>query len=170
MKRVLAALLLLGATAPAMAQMPPPPGDSMPDGPGPGGRSMRGPHGMQQMFASMSPAGRATMMAAFKSADPRMSHEASNAARDRMLAVLDADRLDPVALKRAMDEEREASSAAKLKQQGAMLVAFQQLSVTDRRAFVADARAMRARMDARMAEMRKRGGGPDGMMPPPPME
>ena len=172
MKRVLAALLVLGATVPAMAQMPPPPpGDAMSDGPGgPGGRSMRGPHGMQQMFASMSPAGRATMMAAFKSTGPRMSHEATKAARDRMLAVLDADRLDPVALKRAMDDEREASNGAKLKQQGAMLVAFQQLSVADRRAFVADARAMRARMDSRMAEMRKRGGGPDGMMPPPPME
>ncbi len=168
MKRVLAALLVLGLTVPAMAQMPPPPGDAMPDGPGgPGGRSMRGPHGMQQMFASMSPAGRTTMMAAFKNADPRMAHEATKAARDQMLAVLDADRLDPVALKRAMDDEREAASAAKLKQQGAMLVAFQQLSLADRRAFVADARAMRARMDSRMAEMRKR-GGPDGMMPPPP--
>lgn len=173
MKRVLAALLLLGATVPAMAQMPPP-GDSMPDGSGPGGpggrSSMRGPHGMQRMLGSMSETGRSTMMAAMKSVDPRMMHEATKAARDRMLAVLDADRLDPVALKRAMDDERESASAAKLKQQGAMLVAFQQLSLADRRAFVADARAMRARMDSRMAEMRKRGGGPDGTMPPPPME
>lgn len=169
MKRALAALLLLGATVPAMAQMPPPPPvDAMSDGAG--GRGMHGPHGMQQMFASMSPAGRATMMAAFKSTDRRMVHEATKAARDRMLAVLDADRLDPVALKRAMDDEREAASSAKLRQQGAMLVAFQQLSVADRHAFVADARAMRARMDSRMAEMRKRGGGPDGMMPPPSME
>nr|WP_295663162.1 hypothetical protein [Polymorphobacter sp.] len=166
MKRALVALLMLGATVPALAQMPPPS-----DAPDTYGRhsSWRGPRG-QPLFGAMSDTGRATMLAAMKSTDPHMVHAATKAARDRMLAVLDADRLDPLALKRAMDDEREAASAAKLKQQGALLVAFQQLSLADRRAFVADARAMRSRMDNRMAEMRKRGGGPDGMMPPPPMD
>lgn len=166
MKIAIAALMLLGTALPAAAQMPPPPGEMMPGGPdGPGRPPMRG---MKQMFASMSPAGRATMMASMKSADPKMSHMATQAARDRMLAVLDADRLDPVALKRAMDDERETSNGAKIKQQAAMLGAFEQLSLADRRAFVADARAMRARMASRMAEWNGGRGGPDAMMPPPP--
>ncbi len=167
MKFAIAALMLLGSALPAAAQMPPPPGEMMPGGPGPDGPGRPPMHGMKAMFASMSPAGRATMMASMKSADMRAGHMATQAARDRMFAVLDADRLDPVALKRAMDDERESANASKIKQQTALLTAFQQLSVADRRAFVADARAMRARMESREAAWRGHRGGPDGMPPPP---
>lgn len=161
MKLAIAALVLLGAALPVAAQMPPPPGEMMNGGPD---RPMRG--GMRQMFASMSDAGRATMMTAIKSADPKAGHVATQAARDRMLAALDADRLDTVALKRAMDDERESANAAKVRQQTALIGGFQQLSLADRRAFVADARAMRARVESRMAEMKGRRGGPDRMPPP----
>ncbi len=167
MKIVLTALILLGAALPAAAQMPPPPGEAMS---APGGRNrppLHDPmHGMKRMYGSMSEAGRATMMAAMRSTDPRAGHIATQAARDRMLAVLDADRLDAAALKRAMDDERASANAAKTRQQAAMLGAYQTLSLADRRAFVADARAMRARIDERMAET-KRDRTPDGTMPPP---
>ena len=156
----LSALLLLGAALPAAAQMPPPP-EMMPDGPG------RPPmRGMKHMFASMSPAGRAAMLAAIRSTDPKTSHAATKAARDRMLAVIDADRLDPVALKHAMDDEREAATTAKVREQVAMIGAFQQLSLADRRAFVADARAMRERVESQMAEMKARRGARVPMAPP----
>ena len=162
MKLALAALLLLGTALPAAAHMPPPPGEMMPDGPGrPPMPGMR-----QNMFASMSEAGRATMMAAMRGPDHKNAHMATKAARDRMLAVLDADRLDPVALRRAMDDEREAATAMKVKEQAGMLAAFQRLSLADRRAFVADARAMRSRMENRVS-LRGR-HGPDSVMQPAP--
>lgn len=157
----LGAALMLGVAAPTMAQVPPPPAGSVPDS----SAGVRGPHG--RMFGSMSEAGRTTMMDAMRGADPRGDHAATKAARDRMLTILDADRLDVGALKQAMDAEREAANAARIKHQSAMLVGFQKLSLADRKAFVADARAMRARMESRMGQ-----GGPRGRKgapPPPPM-
>ena len=150
---LMAAALLLGGTAPALAQMPPggPPGS---------------PHG--RMFASMSEAGRATMIEAMRAADPRADKGMTAGARDRMLAILDADRLDVAALRQAMDAEREAANAARVRHQTAMLAGFQKLSLADRKAFVADARAMRARMEGRMGQW-KRGDKRPPMPPPPPM-
>ncbi len=165
MKFAAAALtaLTIGAAMPAAAQMPPPPTGEMPDG------AMHGRG--NPMFAGMSDAGRTTMHAALKGADPRADHAATSAARDRMLAILDADRLDTTALKRAMDDEREAANAAKVRHQAALLAGFQQLSLADRKAFVANARAMRTRMEGRMGGWpgRRGPGGPGGPgMPPPP--
>ncbi len=179
MFRLAAVGLLLAGSAPVLADAPPPPpppagmmGDGGPGGPegGPprhGGRWGRG----HEPFASLSEAGRATMREAFKGGgDRKADHEAVAAARDRMLAVLDADRLDTGALKRAMDDERNAVNASRERQQAAMLAGFSKLSVADRKAFVADARALKARMAARVDEWRskRRPGGPDGDMPPPP--
>ncbi len=167
--RFAATLLLVAvAAAPAIAQVAPPPP------PGPPGEMMHDGRGRMHfgnsMFAGMSDAGKATMHGALHDGEPLADHEATHAARDRMLAVLDADRLDPVALRRAMDDEREAANAAKARRQGAMVAAFQQLSLADRRAFVVNARAMRNRVEDRMARWRGRGGpgGPAPMMPPPP--
>ena len=124
-------------------------------------------HG-NRMFAGMSEAGRATMRAALRGADPRGERAAVEAARDRMLAILDAERLDPVALKRAMDDERETASAAKARHQAALLAGFQQLSPADRHAFVANARAMRTRIEDRVEGMRgRREPGEPGMTLPP---
>ena len=167
--RAMALGLLLVGAAPAFAQMPPPPpaGANGMDG-------MRGMHGNRGgdrqggMFAGMSDAGRATMRDAMKAGgDPRVEHEAVKAARDRMLALLDADTLDTAALKRAMDDERKAAQASHEKRQAAMLAGFSKLSVADRKAFVANARAMKDRMEIRVRKLRPN-GGPDGDMPPPP--
>ncbi len=178
MVRALALGLLLAGAAPVLAQMPPPPPGSAPmvGMPGPdgamGGRMGHGPHGMmmgKRMFGDMSEAGRASMMEAMKAGADKGSHEQVKAARERMLAVLDTDRLDMGALKRAMDDERMTANANRERVQAAMLGGFAKLSVADRKAFVADARAMKSRMEERMGAWRGKRGGPGGdMMPPPP--
>jgi uncharacterized membrane protein len=157
--RLLAAALLLAA-APVLAQTPPPPPPGAAQGPG------RGHH--RGMFATLSPAGKATMREAMKGdmAARRGDREAVKAARDRMLAVLDAERLDVAALKKAMADERAAANASRERMQAAMAAGFAKLSLADRRAFVAEAKAMRARMDERMKGWKARGGDD---MPEPPM-
>lgn len=159
MTKLVAATLLLGAALPALAQVPPPPGAPITM------RPLGGPHG--RMFGAMSDAGRATMMSAMRSADARADKDAMRAARDRMLDVLEAPRLDVAALRAAMEDEREASNAVRVRHQAAMLQGFQQLSLDDRKAFVADARAMRERMDERMAERRQRRAERRGGAVPP---
>lgn len=167
--------LLLAGAAPVLAQMTPP----APPAGAPGKRGGMGDHMGDRMgaamFAGMSEAGKATMRDAMKAGgDPRTEHEAVKAARDRMLTLLDADTLDTAALKRAMDDERKAAQATHDKRQAAMLAGFTKLSVTDRKAFVTNARAMKARMEDRIGKMHggrgdMRGpGGPGGDMPPPP--
>lgn len=177
--RSTAIALLLAGAAPAFADAPPPPpppGDMMAGPPpgGPGGRWGPGHEGMGRegigrgMFASLSEAGRATMREAFRGGgDRRAEHDAVKAARDHMLDLLDNERLDTAALKRAMDDERNAANAGRERQQAAMLAAFTKLSLADRKAFVADARAMKDRMEQRMQQWRGR-RGPGGDMPPPP--
>jgi Spy/CpxP family protein refolding chaperone len=170
--------LLLAGAAPVLAQTPPPVAPAA----APGMSAYPGKHGGQRggdrmgggMFAGLSDAGKATMRDAMKAGgDPRTEHEAVKAARDRMLTLLDADKLDTAALKRAMDDERRAAEASREKRQAAMLAGFTKLSVADRKAFVANARAMKTRMEQRMGKMHgghgdMRGSGGD-MPPPPPM-
>jgi Spy/CpxP family protein refolding chaperone len=113
-----------------------------------------------RMFASMSEAGRATIREAMASGDTRRAEHAQiKAARDRMLTLLEAERLDTGALKRAMDEERNIANASRERRQAAMLTAFGKLSVADRKAFVADSRAMKSRMEERVEGWRARRGG-----------
>lgn len=166
------ALCALLLAAPALAQTPPAP----PAPPAAG--DMRGHHGRMmghRMFPSMSEAGRATIREAMMAGDDRKaSRQKVEAAREKLLAALAADRLDMAAVKRAMDEERAVAQAGRDARQAAMLAAFQKLSAEDRKAFAADSRAMKDRMGKRMAEWRERWqqrrghGGPRGDMPPPP--
>jgi uncharacterized membrane protein len=86
-----------------------------------------------------------------------------------MLTLLEADKLDSAALKRALDDERNAANANRERHQAAMLAGFTKLSVADRKAFVVDARAMKSRMESRMQHRRGKRGGMAGDMPPPPM-
>ena len=164
--RAVAAGLMLSAAAPVLAQA------AAPVAPvAPAGRMMRGGHGgmmHDRAFPSMSEAGRATMREAMAAGgDRKAEREAVKAARDRMLAILDAERLDSAALKRAMEEERNAANASRERHQTAMLAAFSKLSLADRKAFVADSRAMKARIETRMQEWRGKRGA-RGDVPPPP--
>jgi len=143
-----AALGLLIAASPVLAQTPPQATDApmmKRDGAGPHGSRMGG-----RMFASLSEAGRATMMEAMKASDFRGERTQVRAARDKMLTVLEADKLDMAALKKAMEEERSISAASHERRQAAMLTGFSKLSAEDRKAFVADARQMREKMQERM--------------------
>ena len=82
--------LLLAAAAPVAAQTPPPSA-------GAGMARMGGDRGMhgRGMFASMSEAGRKTMMEAMRAGgDRRAEREQVKAARDRMMTIIEADRLD----------------------------------------------------------------------------
>lgn len=145
-RRAMISAVLLSVSAATLAQSPPS-----------AGYTATAPHvpGMHNsMFAGMSEAGRAAMLAAMRGVDMHVGKAEVAAARDRMLAVLDAERLDPMALRRAMDDERAAvalQQAQQAKRQAAMLSGFEQLSLADRRAFVADARALRDRVEARAA-------------------
>lgn len=161
---VLAALL---AAAPALAQPAPPPAPAAPS-------SHHGGNGRQhgkadRMFPSMSEAGRATLREAMMAGEDRRASRAKvEAAREKMLTALDTDRFDAAAVKRAMDEERSLAEATKQARQAAMLAAFGKLSAADRKAFVADSRAMKNRMDKRMQGWRDRMRDRRGAPPPPP--
>jgi hypothetical protein len=123
---------------------------------GEGGERGR-PHG--PVFGSMSDAGRRIITGAMywmpgppgsppvRNREGDRDRDQVHAARDRILTLLSATRLDTVALRRAMDVERESANQIKLRHQAAMLAAFQRLSLADRRAFVTDARSMRERME-----------------------
>lgn len=161
-----AALLAASAVVPAAAQMPP---EQTPSAASEAA-SPRGERGERRgkMYASMSPAGRTTMWEAMRGGDPRGDRAAVKAARDRMLDIIDAPTLDVAALKRAMDDERRAAEAQQQRRQTAMLAAFQKLTPADRKAFVADSRALRDRFAERMQGRKGRRGGADGMAPPLP--
>jgi len=171
-KNALVAGLLL-ATAPVLAQSPPPspspPSAGSVPAPRGFGRDRQGPMNYRSMFSSLSPAGQATMREAMRGnlAARQAEHDAVKAARDRMLTILDADRLDTGALKKAMADERAAANAGRDRMQASMAAGFAKLSLADRRAFVAEAKAMRARMEERMKDWRGRGG--DGPPDPPPL-
>jgi Spy/CpxP family protein refolding chaperone len=151
---LLAALL---AAAPAFAQSAPPAPPAPPQMGHHAGQ--KGPHGMgmnARMFPSMSEAGRKTMQVAMMAGGNRRDdRQKVAAARDKMLAALEAERFDAGAVKRAMDEERALSDATREQRQTAMLAAFQKLSAEDRKAFVTDSRAMKARMQGRMEGRRE---------------
>lgn len=173
---VLAALL---ATAPALAQPAPPPPPAAPamqHGGKAGHWGGAGHHRMgERMFPSMSEAGRATMREAMMAGgDRRADRGKVQAAREKMLAALEADNFDAAAVKRAMDEERAIAAATKQQRQAAMLAAFGKLSAADRKAFVADSRAMNSRMEQRMQRwrerMRERRGAPPATPAAPTME
>lgn len=159
--RLMAMALLIGTAGPALAQSAPPaPPPVMAPPMMEGGRGMMaGPHGGRHAFASMSEAGRATMRNAMRDGgDRREDRDAIKAARERMLTILEADRLDTAALKRAMEDERRIAEGSHQRRQTAMLQAFQQLSVADRKAFVSDSRAMKSRMESRLDRWKQRRG------------
>ena len=174
------AALLLAATAavPALA-------DAGPQSHGgPGGHPMMnrfghsgGSHGMGGVLAGLTPEGRQILGDAMRETK-RPENDALDVARDRVLQLLEADRLDVPALRRAMSEEHRLGEAQQQRRQEAMLAAFQKLSPRDRQAFSVGMRSQhfkmeqrRKDMDRRMKDMRERWGnrgqGSDGPPPAP---
>ena len=158
-KTLLLAALIAGPlfTAPAFAQpAPPAPPAANHAGPHHGAGPKMGQMGAR-MFPSMSEAGRKTMHEAMMAGGNRRDdRQKVEAAREKMLAALEAERFDGGAVKRAMDEERSLADATRQQRQAAMLAAFQKLSPEDRKAFVIDSRAMKTRMQGRMDGWRDR--------------
>lgn len=164
MLRLRAAMLgvLLAGTTPALAQSAVPPVVVNPAKPDRWGDPTAG----GGMFAGMSEAGRTTVREAMRAGGgSRADRDAVKVARDRMLVLLDAEPLDMAALKRTMEDESRAAQASHDRRQAAMLAGMTKLSVADRKVFVANMRAMKARMEARVGQMKRRGHG--GGMPPP---
>lgn len=191
MSRVSLAALALLTAAPALAQsadmprQPPMHGEAGPGMRGPmgEGRMRPGPRFMRLrnhvengLYAGMSEEGRRSLSEAMRGnpQDRLAERRAVSAARDKVMTILEAERLDSAALRRAMDEERTAAEATHQRRQAAVFAALQRLSPADRKAFAANARAMKNRMDDRLRAWEARGGGPapegpDGPGGPPPM-
>lgn len=139
--------------APALAQAsPPPPQPPAPPAATPG-KGPRHALGGPRMFGNVSEEGRALLSAALRSSTPE-DRAALRAARDRVNALIAADRLDVPALRRAMDEERRLVAQQQARRQAALLEAVQKLSLADRRAFAADAGKGRRKAERRAAEWR----------------
>lgn len=165
MKTIAFATLGLALAAPALAQSAPPAPPASPamqDGQ-PQVRvydMRRGGEGRRDRFGDISPEGRAILREAMRP-DGDTDRAAVRAARDRVQAVLMAERLDVAALRRAMDEENRLVDAMRDRRRAATLEAVQKLSLADRRAFAQSAAMGRERMDVRVMRFRR---GPDGQM------
>jgi hypothetical protein len=142
---------LLAVASPVLAQPTPPAPPAAPVPPQP-----------QMAFANVSPEGRALLRQAM--AAGQQDRAALRASRDRVNALIAADRLDVAALGKAMAEERAIVDRQQSARQSALLAALQQMSTADRKAFAADAQRGRERAERRI--MRWQGG--NGAPPPPP--
>lgn len=177
--KTLTLTLALLAAAPALAQSAPP---APPPQQGAGAPGMEGPRGERRVFimrrdggpmmggmgpmgglmTGVSPEGRAVLRDALRGQEGG-DRDALRAARDRVASLLSAERLDVAALRRAMDEERRQVDAQQNRRQAAMLEAYQKLSLSDRLALVANARAGRDRIEERVAEAMRMAGMARGM-------
>jgi uncharacterized membrane protein len=178
-----AAALAVAIAAPAFAQAQPP-GAPPPEGQirrlSPG---MAGFHEVDR-FAGMSAEGRATLREAMKPRPSAEDRAAVRAARQRVLTLIAADRLDVAAVRRAQAAERDLVVKQHERQQDAMLAAYQKLSAADRKAFADGMRdreermldglkrareridAMEKRMRERMKERETGALDVDAFMPP----
>ena len=154
------AALALAVAAPAFAQ-PAPPAPATPPAPSrdvmikrfsPG---INGWHHMDR-FEGMSAEGRATLRAAMKPQQTPQDREAVRTARQRVLNLLAAERLDVAAVRRAQAAERELVLKQHERQQEAMLAAYQKLSLADRKAFAGGMRDREERMLESLKRARER--------------
>lgn len=166
---ILATAALMAAPALAQTAAPPAPAAGAMT-PALKAERMRAMHAQRpHMLGNLSPEGRKILSEAMHGTQE--DRAAVKAARDRISALVGADRLDVPALKRAMDDERRLVDGQHAKRQQAMLAAVQKLSIEDRKAFAADASKARADVEKRTAQWRKwaeerrKGGEP---VPPPP--
>ena len=142
---------LLAAAGPALAQGPvAPPGPPVPPPPPTVVFRTGG------MFAGLSLQGQAIMREAVRQRRSPKEAEALRAARQRVLALIAADRLDIAAIRRAQAEERRIVMEGHARQQEALLDAYRKLSPADRKAFAEGMRRREARMDEHVRTMRSR--------------
>jgi Heavy-metal resistance len=152
-------LLAAAVAAPLMAQTPPPPPSGM-EGKSPRvimmQRHMGGEREGMGRFEGMSEEGRKVLREAMKPQRTDADRDALAAARNRILSLITADRLDVAAIRQAQAAEREVAMKQHARQQEAMVAAYQKLSVADRKAFVANMRAREDRMADAMKKARER--------------
>lgn len=99
-------------------------------------------------FAGMSPEGRRIMSAAVLGTRSETTRQAVQAARERVLQILEADTLDQRALGEAMRTEDDLLLTELNQRRQRMLAAFAQLSAADRKAYVAAIRAQQGQRRA----------------------
>ena len=158
--KVAGAALALAVAAPAIAQATPP---TPPTAPGPGkdvvihrlSPGMKGFHNMDR-FEGMSAEGRAILREAMRPQQKVEDREAVRAARQRVLNLIAAERLDVAAVRRAQAAERELVLKQHERQQEAMLAAYQKLSLADRKAFASGMRDREERMLEGLKRARER--------------
>lgn len=150
------AAVVLAVAAPAFAQPAPPPPSPQREvqirrmSPG-----MMGFHEMDR-FAGMSAEGRATLREAMKPQQTPQDREAVRSARQRVLGLIAADKLDVSAVRRAQAAERDLVIKQHERQQDAMLAAYQKLSPADRKAFAEGMRDREERMLESIKKSRQR--------------
>ncbi len=153
--RAAAGAVALAVAGPSLAQ-PTPPAPQMREvhirrlSPG-----MTGFHEMDR-FAGMSAEGRATLREAMRPQPTPQDRQAVRNARQRVLSLLAAEKLDVGAVRRAQAAERELVVKQHERQQEAMLAAYQKLSVADRRAFADGMRDREEMMLERLKKSRQR--------------
>ena len=107
-------------------------------------------------FEGMSGEGRVTLREAMTPRLTPQDREAVRAARQRVLTLLAADKLDVSAVRRAQAAERELVVKQHERQQEAMLAAYQKLSAADRKAFADGMRDREERMLEGLKKARQR--------------
>lgn len=107
-------------------------------------------------FADMSPQGAAIIADAMQAQRIPSNAEEVRKARQKVLDLISAERLDIEAIRRAQAEERALAIKEHARAQEKMLKAYQRLSLQDRRAFAEGMRAQEERMMQHLARARER--------------
>jgi uncharacterized membrane protein len=110
----------------------------------------------QARFAEMSPEGRAIIAEAMRRDRIPANAKDVKAARDRVLDLLEAERLDVDAIRKAQAAERMLAIKEHEKAQEKMVEAYKRLSLEDRRAFAELMRSKEERMLRHMQRARAR--------------
>lgn len=107
-------------------------------------------------FSGMSPEGRQILREAMEPKDSPQDRQALQAARQRLLSLIAADRLDVAAIRKAQAAERELVTRQHERKQEALLAAYQKMSAADRKAFTEGMRSQEERMLEHMKRARER--------------
>lgn len=152
------AAVVLAVAAPALAQPAPPAPPQQPQREIQIRRMSPGMTGFHEMdrFAGMSAEGRATLREAMRPQQTPQDREAVRSARQRVLGLIAADKLDVSAVRRAQAAERDLVIKQHERQQDAMLAAYQKLSAADRKAFAEGMRDREERMLESIKKSRQR--------------